>query len=135
MVRSLPSRVLCWATLVSLAVTLAAATQPALGAPPAKKMFSAKRAGRLSASYAQVATPEQRQKIDKVQEEYLPKIEALQSQIKTLKTQLKDLQKERDEKVAAVLTPEQKKQADEAAKKPKDKPAESAAPAAEKPAK
>ena len=48
-----------------------------------KKM--SKRAGRLPAHYAQVATPEQREKIDKIQDEYKPKIEALQSQIKALK--------------------------------------------------
>ena len=85
-----------------------------------KEVLTKKRAGRLPTHYAQVATPEQREKTDKIQEEYKPKIEALQSQIKTIKTQMKDLQKEHDEKIAAVLTPEQTKQLADAAKKAKE---------------
>ena len=50
----------------------------------------------------------------------------MQSQIKALRAQLKDLQKERDDKIAAVLTPEQKKQAADAAKKAKEEPAKPA---------
>ena len=71
--------------------------------------------------YAKVVTPEQRDTILKIQEEYRPKIEAMQAKIDELKTQMKALTKERDGKIEAVLTPEQKKQVDEAAAKAKEK--------------
>ena len=126
MERTYVRRVLGWAFLVSLAVSLAAVEQPtALGADmPVKKALS-KRRGRLPARYAAVATEQQRDQILKIQDEYRPKIEALNAQLKALK-------KEQDDKITAVFTPEQKKQIEEAAAKAKSnvaKPSE-AAPAA-----
>jgi Spy/CpxP family protein refolding chaperone len=123
MVRTFASRVLCWAILVSLAVALVAVEQPALaadGAGTVKRMLSKQR--RLPRHYAQVVTETQRETIYKIQEEYQPKLDALEAQMKTLT-------KERDQKIEAVLTPEQKKKIDEASGKAKDKSAEKAVPA------
>jgi Spy/CpxP family protein refolding chaperone len=80
----------------------------------------------LPAHYAQVIDEKQRDEIYKIQEEYQPKIEALQSQLNALK-------KERDEKISAVLTAEQKKQVDQAAAKRKSKDAPSAKPVEQPP--
>ena len=114
MVRTFTSRFLCWATLASLAVAFAAVTQPALGADgPVRKTLSKR--GRLPAHYAPVVDEKQREDIYKIQEEYRPKIEALETQLKALK-------KERDDKIAALLTAEQKKLVEAA----KAKPAETA---------
>jgi membrane protein involved in colicin uptake len=66
------------------------------------------RKGRLPNHYAEVVTEKQREEILKIREEYQPKIDALQTQLDALK-------KERDEKVSAVLTEEQKKKVEEAA--------------------
>ena len=123
MERTFARRVLCWVSLASLAIVFAVVEQPTLlGADtPVKKALS-KRRSRLPAHYAQVVTEQQREKISQIQEEYRPKIEALNAQLKALK-------KEQDDKIAAVLTPEQKKQIEEAAAKAKNnlaKPAESA---------
>ena len=123
MMRTVVSRLVCWTVLISLAVVFATAEQPVLGAEgktPVKKMLGRK--GRhLPPYYAKVVDEKQRAEIQKIQEEYLPKIEALQSQLDALK-------KEQAEKIAAVLTAEQKKQVEEAAakakadRKSKDKP-------------
>jgi hypothetical protein len=132
MVRTFAGRLLCWATLVSLAVAFAAVEQPTLGADAPRRARGLR--SRLPAHYASVVNDEQREKIYKIQEEYRPKIEALETQLKTLK-------KERDDKIAAVLTAEQKKQVEAAAAKAIEKPAKSAEtapaapPAAQKPAK
>jgi hypothetical protein len=67
-------------------------------AKPKKKEFR----GRLPAYYSRVVDEKQRQKIYAIQREYAPKIDAL-------KAQLAALTAERDEKVVAVLTPEQLK--------------------------
>jgi len=56
--------------------------------------------GRLPNYYSRVVDQEQREKIYAIQREYAPKID-------TLKAQLEALVAERDEKVEAVLTPEQ----------------------------
>ncbi len=135
MVRTFARHVLCRAILVSLAVALTAVERPALAADaPIKKTLSQKLRGRLPHYYAAVVHDEQREKIYQIQEEYRPKIEALETQLKTLK-------KERDAKVAAVLTAEQRKQVEEAAAKAKAnraKPAENAPatpPAKQKPSK
>jgi Spy/CpxP family protein refolding chaperone len=92
---------------VLVAVAFAATALPALGDGPVKQAL---RKGRraLPAHYGPYVTEEQKEKILKIQDEYGPKIDALNEQIKTLK-------KERDDKIAAVITPEQKKQIDEAA--------------------
>jgi hypothetical protein len=136
-----------WIALIWLAGMVIAANGPSFAqdsAAPGKragKGSAAKKAdkpsGRVPAYYAKVQiTPEQREKILSIQEEYAAKIDPLRKQ-------LDDLTKERDAKMAAVLTPEQQKQIDEmkaAAKKKtrdgkkaaKDKPAAGAA--EEKPA-
>ena len=69
----------------------------------------------MPAHYASVVNEKQREEIYKIQEEYQPKIAALQKQLKALK-------KERDEKISAVLTAEQRKQVEEAAAKAKNVP-------------
>jgi len=61
-----------------------------------KKVFR----GRLPNYYNRVVDKEQRERIYGIQREYAPKIDAL-------KAQLEKLVDERDEKVKAVLTPEQ----------------------------
>jgi hypothetical protein len=121
MVRSFARLSLCSAMLVSLTVTFAAIEQPALGADaPVKKVLSKRGRGRLPANYAPVVNEEQRQKIYKLQEEYQPKIEALETKLKAMK-------KERDDKIASVLTAEQKKQITEATGKTKGQPTPPAA--------
>jgi Spy/CpxP family protein refolding chaperone len=130
MLRKLASRLLSWATLLSLAVAFATMTQSSFGAE--KKI---KRGRNRIAAYEQVATPEQREKITKIEDEYKPKIAELHSQIKDLKAKLQAMEKERDEKVAAVLTPDQKKQADDASKKGKHKGGKAAEAASPPPAK
>jgi len=71
--------------------------------------------------YSKIVTPEQRDQILKIQEDYRPKLEALQTKINELKTQMQTLAKERDGKIEALLTPDQKKQIEEAAAKAKEK--------------
>jgi hypothetical protein len=66
-------------------------------AKPKKREFR----GRLPAYYNRVVDEEQRAKIYAIQREYAPKIDAL-------KAQLEALTAERNEKVVAVLTPEQR---------------------------
>jgi Spy/CpxP family protein refolding chaperone len=129
MVRVMTGRAVAWLMLPMLAVALAAVSQTARGAEgkePMKKMLSRVRErGRLPPHYAPVVTAEQREKIYDIQEDYKTKIDALEAQVKALG-------KERDEKIAAVLTPEQKKKIEEAqAKKPATKPGDAAPPPAE----
>lgn len=131
MPRARSTRVLVWACLalipVALAVAggLAGAQQPSsAGARPAEQAPAAGSAGssaeapaetpvpeeakpkkrefrgRLPAYYGRVVDGKQREQIYAIQREYAPKIDAL-------KAQLAALTAERDEKVAAVLTPEQ----------------------------
>jgi len=78
--------------------------------------------GRLPAYYSQVVDEKQREAIYKIHEEYEPKIAALREQLDALT-------KQRDEKVSAVLTPEQLKkvaelQAAAKAKRAQPKPEE-----------
>jgi Spy/CpxP family protein refolding chaperone len=118
MMQNIANRVLCWAILASFAVALAAVRQPALAADtqgPVNEVLSKKGKGprgRLPAHYAAVVNQQQREEIYKIQEEY-------RAQIELLETQLKDLKKKRDEKIQAVLTPEQKQQVDATSKTPK----------------
>ncbi len=110
MVRLISTRVLLWAIVTSLAVVLVAAGRPAVGqqeesgAKPAaakeKTQKPKKSRGRLPAYYGKVVDKKQRQAIYEIQKEYRPKIAAL-------KAQLAAITKERNEKIAAVLTPEQ----------------------------
>lgn len=80
----------------------------------AKKKRRRKPKGRLPAYYRTVVTPEQREKIYTIQEQYTDQIEDLQDQI----ADLKDKQKA---EIVAVLTPEQKKKIDEIAAEAKAK--------------
>jgi len=98
--------------LLSLAVAFAAVERPSLGAE-GKVMKKVRAKGRLPNYYDQVVTDEQREKIYAIQEEYKAKIDPLEEQVKALK-------KEQDAKIAAVLSPEQKKKVDEAAVKAKE---------------
>jgi len=82
-----------------------AAPQPAAAeaaAPQPKNPFR----GRLPAYYGRVVDEKQRAAVYEIQKEYAPRIDAL-------KTQLAALTKERDEKVVAVLTPEQRAQVEQ----------------------
>ncbi len=115
MVWTMARRLACWTTLLSIAVAFAAVERPALsadGKAPIKKKLG--KGHRLPFYYADVINDKQRGEIYKIQEEYQPKIAAL-------KAQLEALEKERNEKIAAVLTPGQKKQIEEAAAKAKEK--------------
>ncbi len=114
MVRTMASRLACWTALLSMAVAFAALQRPALsadGKSPAKKMLGRK-GHHLPPYYTDVIDDKQREEIYKIQDEYQPKIAALEAQLKALR-------KEQSEKIAAVLTPEQKKQIEEAAAKAK----------------
>jgi hypothetical protein len=121
MPQAFASRVRRWATLMALAAAFMVVEQPrSLGADaPVKKVLS-KRRGRLPAYYAAVVTDEQREKIYQIQEEYRPKIAALNAQLKALK-------KEQDDKITALLTATQKKQIAEAAAEAKKEPAKAPA--------
>jgi len=126
-----------WIALIWLAGMVIAANGPSFAQEPAAsgkrpgKGSAAKKAdkssGRVPAYYAKVKiTAEQREKILSIQEEFAAKIDPLRKQLDALT-------KERDAKMAAVLTPEQQNKIDEmkaAAKKTregkktaKDKPA------------
>jgi Spy/CpxP family protein refolding chaperone len=119
MVRAWASRVLCGIVLASLAIAFVATERPTLADDTPVKQVTRWRRGRLPAYYSKIVTEEQRDKINKIQEEYQTKFEALK--------------KERDEKISAVLTDEQKKKVEEAAVKAKEaKAAKSAAKDADK---
>jgi hypothetical protein len=80
---------------------------------------AAKSRGRLPAHFTGVVSDEQREKIYAVEKEFEP-------QIRQLKQQLDSLTKARDEKINAVLSPEQKKKIDDlkaAAKQAREKKA------------
>src|SRR5687767_10308067 len=72
------------------------------------KKEPAKPRGRLPAYYAQVVTPQQREKIYTIQQTYAEQIEALQ-------TQLKELQAKLAAECKAVLTADQLKKVEELA--------------------
>jgi hypothetical protein len=90
------------ATLTRLAPEAPAETPVPEKAKSKKREFR----GRLPNYYNRVVDQEQREKIYAIQREYAPKIDAL-------KAQLAALVEERDEKVEAVLTPEQLKTVEE----------------------
>lgn len=113
MARKLAGCATRWMLLSLLVVAIAATTASASDAAPTKKLGKLIR-GRLPAHYSKVVTPEQRQAIYKIQEEYRPQIEALEAQISAL-------EKQRDEKITAILTPEQKKQVEQAATQSREK--------------
>ncbi len=113
MVRSLTSRVVF---VLAIAAALAAVEQPTRGADaePAKK--ASKKHHRLPSHYGDVVTQEQREKIYKIQDDFGPKIDAIEAQLKTVK-------KEQNDKIASLLTPEQKKQIQVAEAKAKEEKA------------
>lgn len=96
-----------WAVVVSFMVGLALTAAPAWAedASAAKKEKKERKESftRLPAHFGKVVDESQREKIYDIQNEYGPKIKAL-------KDQLEALLKQRDEKIDAVLTPEQRKQ-------------------------
>lgn len=112
----------------------AGSAQPSSGAPPAgtqpptsketkstpkktKGTKAAKPRGRLPSYFSGVVTDEQRGKIYAIQREFDPKI-------KELSLKLDALKKERDEKILALLSPEQRKKIDDlkaAAKQSREK--------------
>jgi Spy/CpxP family protein refolding chaperone len=114
MMRMIATRFACWMTLVTLAAALAVMEHPAVGAEgktPVKKA-AGRKGHRLPAHYGQVVNEKQRAAIYQIEDEYQPKIEALQKQLDALK-------KARDEKISALLTAEQRKQIEEATAKAK----------------
>ncbi len=100
----------------------APAAVPAQGKPAATKGKGAKTGqlkGRLPPYFGAVVTPELREKIYAIQAEYDPKISELRKEIEALTNA-------RDEKIYALLTPEQRKKIEElkaAARPPKKKQA------------
>jgi hypothetical protein len=95
-------------TIIMLSVATAApAAQFADGAASEKKVTSAPH-GRLPPYYSQVVNQEQRETIYRIQADYQEKLDSLEKQLKSLR-------EERDKKIEAVLTPEQKKQWEKAA--------------------
>lgn len=131
-------RVLLFSVLSLLTVAVAGGycvaigQEKAGGAKPAAEKKARKFRGRLPNYYSSVVDRKQRQSIYKIQQEYAPKIAAL-------KAQLEALVKERDEKVTAVLTPEQLRKVEQAQaaakakrdqkKATKEKPADKTPPA------
>jgi Spy/CpxP family protein refolding chaperone len=125
MKRIIANRLACWTMLGVLAVALAAIGRPVSGtdadpSAPRTTKKDRKRHWPLPRHYKDVVTDEQKQKIQTIQDEYRPKIQALEKQ-------LKDLRAEEMAKIEAVLTPEQKDQIkkadDEAMQKAKQRKA------------
>ncbi len=98
----------------SLAIALLIACQATAQTKESRNGGAKKIRGRLPAHYAKIVTEEQREQIYKIQEEYKPKIDAA-------KAQLDALTKEQEDKIAAVLTSEQKKKLDDAVIESKEK--------------
>ncbi len=117
MTKTIVRRLACWTLLGCLAFAVTTVAQPVLSAEdkaPAKTTTKKKERAkakkgrhRLPHYFKDVVGDEQREKIYNIQDEYRPKIAALRAELKALV-------KERDEKIEAVLTPEQKRQIDEA---------------------
>ena len=125
--RPTSTRIALWTTLGSLGIVLAYLASPTVGEdkaaaakPAAVKEVKTPR--RLPSFFKEVVDQKQRETIYKIQEEYGPKIA-------DLRAQLEALTKQRDEKIAAVLTPEQLKKIEDlraaakAKREPKTKPA------------
>lgn len=112
MPRAVSQRILVCISLASVAIVLAALARPTVSQekqvqpkPPVAKKVKKFR-GRLPNYYRYVVTPQQRETIYKIQAEYAPKIDALRAELEALID-------ERDEKVAAVLTPQQRKKVEQ----------------------
>jgi hypothetical protein len=122
--RKFPRLVLGMALCTALCALLAEAPRAVAADRPVVKKV---RTGRLPKYYKDVVSQKQRDKIYEIQGEYKPKIDVL-------KAQLDALNKEMNEKIASVLTAEQKKKIDDAAatkatRAKADQPAEAAKPA------
>ncbi len=127
MSRRRPFRIVVWATTAAVAIVLAG-TLPAIaqqgttakpkaaqaGEKQTTKKKKRKFHGRLPAYYAKVVDDKQRKAIYVIQKEYKPKIDELKAQLATLT-------KERDEKILAELTPEQREKVAAARKAAQDK--------------
>ncbi len=120
MSRLIFGRAVLWTTLTSLAVILAGVNHRAVGqdsteeAKPAAAKKETNFRGRLPNYYRTVVDEKQRQAIYKIQEEYAARLAALRDQLAALS-------KELDEKVTAVLTPEQAKKIQDLAAEAKTK--------------
>jgi Spy/CpxP family protein refolding chaperone len=95
---SLRALVLSMAALGMMACSAEAADSKAKSSAEAAK--TKKLSGRLPQYYSAVVTEEQRQKIYAIQAEFGPKLTQIRAQ-------LTKLQKEQEEKIEALLTPEQ----------------------------
>ncbi len=135
MAKTLVRRLASWTLLSCIAFAVATMAQPVVSADdPAPPKTTAKKKEKAKAPKARHRLPqyfgdvvkdeEQREKIFQIQDEYQPKIDELWAQLKALIN-------ERNKKIDAVLTPEQKTQIDEAkvkakakrrAKQPKNEP-------------
>jgi len=102
-----------WTILASLAITLAVGETPTFGqekdvpkktAPQERKAKEFR--GRLPAYYGKVVDKKQREAIYAIQKEYF-------TQIRDLRAQLDALTEERNERISAVLTPEQLKEVED----------------------
>jgi hypothetical protein len=93
--------------VASLAMVTAPVEVSAAEGQGAGRIVKKVRKGRLPNYYADVVTEKQREDILKIQEDYKPKIDALQEQLDALKKEMK-------EKTNAVLTADQKKKVEEA---------------------
>jgi hypothetical protein len=109
-------RLSTWTTLALLAAvfTIPPATFGDDTTRPLKKGEAAlgRRVLRLPPHFAKVVNEAQRKQIYVIQEEYQAKLDTLEAQIKLLK-------KERNDKIAAVLTPDQRKKIEAASGKAK----------------
>lgn len=115
MVRSLASRVV-FVGILCFGVAAIACHQPTYGADADHGKKEAKKSHRLPPYYKDVVTQEQRDKIYKIQDDFNPKIDALEAQLKKAK-------KEQTDKIEALLTPEQKKKIEAAEAKAKEEQA------------
>jgi hypothetical protein len=88
-------------------------TKEKKSSPKEAKGKKAKPKGRLPAYFSGVVTDEQRQKVYAIQKDFAAKIDPLRRQVESLT-------KERDEKIWALLTPEQKQKIDALKKDAKD---------------
>jgi hypothetical protein len=110
MARKWSDATVLWTLVASLVVALSFATPPtfAENGPETEKPKKERKESfhRLPPHFGKVIDEKQRETIYGIQDEYGPKIKAL-------KDQLAALMQERDKKVDAVLTPEQRKQIDQ----------------------
>jgi Spy/CpxP family protein refolding chaperone len=93
--------------VVSSLPAFISASQPS-AAPSTDAKTASEAHGHLPPYYSKVVTDQQRQEIYRIQTEY-------QERISTLENQWKAMKQERDKKIAAVLTEEQRKQVEKIA--------------------